>query len=90
MLFELGEAGLKIERQKPVPLVYKNVKLDCGYRLDLVVEGKVVVEVKSVTNAIAIHEAQLLSYLKLTGCQVGLLINFNVKLLKQGVRRIIN
>lgn len=60
------------------------------YRLDLVVEGKVVVEVKSVTDAIAIHEAQLLSYLKLTGCQIGLLINFNVKLLKHGVRRIIS
>lgn len=90
LLYELREAGLKIERQRPVPLVYKNVKLDCGYRLDLVVEGKVVVEVKSVTGAIAIHEAQLLSYLKLMDCQVGLLINFNVKLLKQGVRRIIN
>jgi GxxExxY protein len=90
LLFELHEAGLKIERQKPVPLVYKNVRLDCGYRLDLVVEGEVVVEVKSVSDAIAIHEAQLLSYLKLTGCQVGLLINFNVKLLRHGIRRIIN
>ena len=90
LLFELHEAGLKIERQKPVPLVYKNVKLDCGYRLDLVVEEKVIVEVKSITSAIAIHEAQLLSYLKLAGCQVGLLINFNVKLLKNGIRRIIN
>lgn len=90
LLFELHEAGLKIERQRPVPLAYKNVKLDCGYRLDLVVEGKVVVEVKSVRDAIAIHEAQLLSYLKLAGYQVGLLINFNVKLLKHGIRRIIN
>ncbi len=90
LLFELHEAGLKIERQRAVPLVYKNVRLDCGYRLDLLVEEQVVVEVKSVTDAIAVHEAQLLSYLKLTGCRVGLLINFNVKLLKQGIRRIIN
>lgn len=90
LLYELHETGLKIERQKPVPLVYKNVKLECGYRLDLVVEGKVVVEVKSVTDTIVIHEAQLLSYLKLAGCQVGLLINFNVKLLKHGIRRLIN
>ena len=67
-----------------------SVRAAFGYRLDLVVEEQVIVEVKSVADAITIHEAQLLSYLKLTGCQVGLLINFNVKLLKQGIRRIIN
>ena len=68
----------------------KNVKLDCGYRLDLVIEEKVIVEIKAISDTIAVHEAQLLSYLKLSGCKVGLLINFNVKLLKQGIRRIIN
>ena len=90
LIFELHQIGLKIERQKSVPLVYKSVKLDCSYRLDLVVEEMVIVEVKSVAEAISVHEAQLLSYLKLTGCQVGLLINFNVTSLKQGIRRIIN
>src|SRR5271170_6608799 len=90
LLFELHEAGLKIERQKAMPLTYKNVKLDCGYRLDLVIEEKVIVEIKAISDTIAVHEAQLLSYLKLSGCKVGLLINFNVKLLKQGIRRIIN
>ena len=89
LVFELQEKGLNIERQKPLPLVYKNVKLDSGYRLDLIVETKVVVEVKSMTE-IAVHKAQLLSYLRLANLQIGLLINFNVKMLKQGIHRIIN
>lgn len=90
LVFELQEKGLNVERQKPLPLVYKNVKLDSGYRLDLVVDGKVVVEIKSVSEVAAIHEAQLLSYLRLADLQIGLLINFNVKMLKQGIHRIIN
>jgi GxxExxY protein len=90
LVFELHEKGLLIERQKPVHLVYKNVKLDSGYRLDLVVEGKVIVEIKSVNEVAAVHEAQLLSYLRLANLQVGLLINFNVKMLKQGIHRVIN
>lgn len=90
LLFELDEAGLKIERQKYLPLIYKDITLDCGYRLDLVVEEKVIVELKSVSESIPVHEAQLLSYLKLSGYKVGLLINFNVALLKQGIRRLIN
>jgi GxxExxY protein len=89
LVFELHESGLLIERQKPLPLVYKSVKLDCGYRLDLVVEGKVIGEIKAVSEVTSVHEAQLLSYLRLSNCQVGLLINFNVKMLKQGIRRII-
>ena len=88
--FELIHLGLRVETQKPLPLIYKQVALDCGYRLDLLVEEKVVVEVKSVDKLLPIHEAQLLSYLKLTGCKVGLLINFNVKVLTNGIIRKVN
>jgi GxxExxY protein len=90
LAYELGVLGLKVETQKPLPLKYKSVILDCGYRLDLLVNDKVIVEVKAVDQIIPIHEAQMLSYLKLSGCKVGLLINFNVKLLKNGIQRIIN
>lgn len=74
----------------PIPLVYKDVKIDCGYRLDMLVSDAVIVEIKSVENLAPIHEAQLLSYLKLAGCKIGLLINFNVKMLKQGLKRLAN
>lgn len=87
---ELALAGLKFERQKPLPVSYKGVKLDCGYRLDLLVEGQVIVELKTVDEIQPIHEAQLLTYLKLSGVNVGLLINFNVPVLKHGVNRIVN
>lgn len=80
---------MKIERQKLVPLVYRGVKLESGYRLDLVVEDQVIVEIKSVSELLSIHEAQLLTYLKQNGGGRGLLINFNVDLLKNGVRRLI-
>jgi len=90
LVFELQEKGLNVERQKPLPLVYKNVKLDSGYRLDLIVQAKVVVEVKSLSEIAAVHKAQLLSYLRLANLQIGLLINFNVKMLKHGIHRIIN
>ena len=85
--YELGERGLSVERQKPLPVVYKQVKLDCGYRIDLLVNGEVVLELKAVDKLLPIHEAQLLSYLKLSGCKVGLLINFHVEMLKDGIRR---
>ena len=88
--FELVERGLKIERQKPLPMIYKEVSLDCGYRLDMLVEQKVVVEIKSVDKLLPVHEAQLISYLKLTNCKVGLLINFNTKFLKNGIVRRVN
>lgn len=88
--YELAQDGLRVEQQKPLPLIYREVKLDCGYRLDLCVEKEVIVEIKSVENLLPIHEAQLLSYLKLSGCKVGLLINFNVKILKDGIRRVVN
>ncbi|MBI5303351.1 MAG: GxxExxY protein [Chloroflexi bacterium] len=90
LAFELGERGLKLEQQKPLPLVYKRVSLECGYRLDLLVEGKVVVEIKSVDRLLPIHQAQVISYLKLAQCKVGLLINFNNQVLKDGVVRVIN
>ena len=90
LIFELAQRGLKVEQQKPLPVVYREVKLDCGYRLDLLVEEAVIVEVKAVERLMPIHQAQLLSYLKLSGCKVGLLINFNIKVLKDGIRRVVN
>lgn len=78
---------MKVENQKALPVFYKDVMLDCGYRADLIVENQVIVEIKSVASIASIHEAQLLSYLKLSDCKYGLLINFNVKLLKEGIRR---
>lgn len=90
LVFELRERGLRVEQQKPLPVVYKTVKLDCGYRLDIVVDGRVVVEIKAVERLNSTHKAQLLSYLRLYGCKLGLLINFHVPLLKNGVRRVVN
>lgn len=86
---ELELREVSFERQKPLPLEYKGVRLDCGYRLDLLVGNRVVVEVKSVEVIAPIHEAQLLTYLRLTGVKVGLLINFNVVVLKSGLKRIV-
>lgn len=88
LIYELRLRRLKVESQKPLPVFYKDVMLDCGYRLDLVVEDQVIVEIKSVVGFAGIHEAQVLSYLKLSGCKIGLLINFNVKILKDGIRRL--
>lgn len=90
LAFELGQRGLMVEQQKPLPVVYRSVKLDCGYRIDLLVENLVIVELRSIDALLPIHQAQLLSYLKLSGCHVGLLINFNVLILKSGIRRIVN
>jgi len=90
LAFELAERGLKIEQQKPLPVVYRRVRLDCGYRLDILVEKSVIVEIKVVDHIAPIHKAQLLSYLSLSGCKVGLLINFNVKVLKDGIRRMVS
>jgi GxxExxY protein len=90
LAFELAQMGLKVEREKPLPVTYKQVRLDCAYRLDLLVEHAVIVEIKVVERLAPIHTAQLLSYLKLSGCKVGLLINFHVQKLTDGVRRIVN
>jgi GxxExxY protein len=88
LVYELRLRRLKVEAQKPLPIFYKDVILDCGYRLDLVVEDQVIIEIKSVSAIAPIHETQLLSYLRLYGtCARGLLINFNVKRLVEGIRR---
>ncbi len=87
LIYELRLRKLRIEPQKSMSVFYKDVMLDCGYRVDLVVEDQVIVEIKSVNSLAPIHEAQLLSYLKLSDCKVGLLINFNVKMLKEAIRR---
>ena len=87
---ELGLRGLLYERQKELPIQYKNRKLDCGYRLDVVVENALILELKACTRIEPIHEAQLLTYLKLSGLRLGLLINFNMPVLKTGIKRILN
>ena len=90
LAYELQQNGLLVEKQKALPLVYKSVKLDAGYRLDLLVNSKVVVEIKSVEAINDIHLAQVITYLKLSGCKLGLLLNFNVKSLKDGIKRVAN
>ena len=87
LCYELKLQGLDVCRQVNLPVIYKEVSLDAGYRLDLMVEDKVVVELKTVDRLMPIHDAQLLTYMKLINCSVGLLINFNVPVLKQGIRR---
>jgi len=88
--YELKKSGLMVEKQKALPLIYEEVKLDCGYRADFVVEGKVVIEIKSVESLNDVHLAQILTYLKLSECKVGLLINFNVVKLVDGLRRVVD
>jgi GxxExxY protein len=87
LVFELKKAGLTFERQKSVPVIYKDIKLDCGYRIDVLVEDIVVVELKTVDAFNPVHEAQILTYMKFAHKKIGLLINFNVTLLKQGIKR---
>jgi GxxExxY protein len=90
LAFELTKRGLRVERQVALPVTYDEVRIDVGYRLDLLVEGQVIVELKSVAELIPIFEAQLLTHLKLSNLKVGLLINFNVEHLKQGIKRMAN
>ena len=91
LTYELLDRGLSVERQKLLPIVYRGQTLDCGYRLDLLVEGQVVVEIKSVERFERVHAAQLLSHLRFSKCKVGLLINFNVKwLTREGIKRVVN
>ena len=90
LVFELKEIGLHVEQQKAVPLVYDGVKLECGFRADIVVDGRIVVEVKSKEALHPVDHAQVLSHLRLLGLQVGLLINFHVVMLKEGIKRIVN
>lgn len=90
LYYELIQAGLLVRKQSPMPVVYHDVKLEVGYRIDLFVENKVVAEIKAVVAFHDLHFAQLLTYLKLSKCKLGLLINFNVKSLKFGIRRVAN
>jgi len=90
LFYKLCKAGFYVEKEKPLSLVFEGINLDCGYRIDLLVENKIVVELKSVKNIEDIHLAQILTYLKLGKFKVGLLINFNVTSLRKGIRRVIN
>jgi GxxExxY protein len=90
LYYELQQNGLSVEKQKQLPLVYKEVKLEIGYRIDLLVENKVIIEIKSVEALNDVHLAQILTYLKLSDCKLGLLINFNVALIKNGIKRVVN
>ena len=90
LLYELKHLGLKVQKEKPMPIVYKEVKLDHGYRIDLLVENKVVIEIKTVEALNDVHLAQVLTYLKLDDYKLGLLLNFQVSMLKNGIKRIIN
>ena len=90
LYYKIAQAGLLVEKEKPMPLIFEDVKLDCGYRIDLLVENKVVIELKAVDALNDVHLAQILTYLKLGNFKLGLLINFNVSLLKNGIKRVIN
>ncbi len=88
LAYELTKRGYQVERQKPQPVVYDGLEIEVGYRLDVLVNGEVIVELKSVEQVLPIHHAQLMTYLKLSGKTLGLLINFNVPVIKQGIRRV--
>jgi GxxExxY protein len=90
LAFELKQSDLYVERQKPISLIYKGIKLACGYRADLIIEDKVIIEAKAVHALNELHFAQLLTYLKLANCKLGLLINFNALRLKDGLKRVVN
>ncbi len=89
LFYELTQSGIYVEKEKPLPLIYQTIELEVGYRVDLLVENKVIVEIKAVDALHDIHTAQVLTYLKLSKCKVGLLLNFNTKHLKQGIKRLI-
>ncbi|EON74817.1 hypothetical protein ADIS_4718 [Lunatimonas lonarensis] len=90
LYYKIRTSGLLVEKEKPMPLIFEEVKLDCGYRLDLLVESRVVIEIKSVEALNSVHLAQTLTYLKLGDYKLGLLINFNVSILKSGIKRVVN
>ncbi len=90
LAYELRNQGLKVEVEKPMPLIYDEVEMDCGYRVDILVEDKLIIELKSVETPNDVHLAQVLTYLKLSNCKLGLLMNFNVSVLKNGIKRVVN
>lgn len=87
--FELKQAGMNFEMEKEMPVHYKGIQIDCGYKIDLLVENRLIVELKSVTKILPVHKAQLLTYMKLTNIKIGLLINFNEYLLRNGIKRFV-
>lgn len=89
LYYELNKNGIYTEKEKPLPLIYQEVKLEIGYRVDLLVDGKIIVEIKAVDALNDIHTAQVLTYLKLSGCKIGLLLNFHTKHLKEGIKRLV-
>ncbi len=90
LCYELQTQGLKVERQKPIPVFWKGIKMDIGFRADLIVESKVIIEIKSVELLAPVHPKQLLTYLRITKLKLGILVNFNEKLIKDGITRIVN
>jgi GxxExxY protein len=88
LCYELKQNGIQFQRQIALPVVYKGVRLDCGYRMDIVVDQQVIIELKTVERLLPIHEAQMLTYMKLSGIRTGLLLNFNSAVLKDGIRRL--
>lgn len=90
LFYELKKTGVEVQKQKALPLIYEEVKLDIGYRIDIIVENKLILEIKSVEALNDVHFAQLLTYLKLTNCKLGMLINFNIDLIKNGIKRVVN
>ncbi len=90
LYYELKQEGIHVVKQKPLPLIYNDIKLEIGYRVDLIVENKVIIEIKAVETINDVHLAQVLTYLKLSDCKLGMLINFNVTLIKNGIKRVVN
>jgi GxxExxY protein len=90
LFYELKKTGLYVEKQKALPLIYEEVKLDIGYRIGIIIENKLILEIKSVEALNDVHFAQLMTYLKLTDCKLGMLLNFNVSLIKNGIKRVVN
>ena len=90
LFYELKKTGVEVQKQKSLPLIYEDVKLDIGYRIDIIIENKLILDIKSVEMLHDVHFAQLLTYLKLTDCKLGMLINFNVTLIKNGIKRVVN
>lgn len=90
LFYELSKTGLKIDRQKPIPVIWEDIKMEQGFRADIIVDDKVIIEIKSVEAIAPVHQKQVLTYLRLTGLKLGLLINFNEVLIKNGIQRIVN
>ena len=90
MFYEISNRGVFVEKEKPMPLLYEAVKMECGYRVDLMVDGKLIIEVKSVEALNEVHLAQVLTYLRLSNCKLGLLLNFKVARMRDGIKRVIN